>query len=119
MEESIVFSERSKEIIVKEATVFIKEHLSKNKGLVSKVYLHSDVIQTTAASLPDSEKEIMGSDKFKQFVGKLGTYFHQKMAFQVPINWEESSKFFIFIDIFVSICFSFSFENEKTIALPR
>ena len=95
MEETIVFSERSQEIIVNEATVFIKEHFSKNKGLVSKVYLHSDIIQTTAASVQGGGEEIMDSEKFKQFVGKFGTYFHQKMAFHVPINWEEYSKFII------------------------
>ena len=91
--ENIVFNEKSKEIIVKEATVFIKEHLSKNKGLVSKVYLHSDIIQKTAASVYDGGENIMDSKKFKQLVGQFGTYFHQKMAFQVPINWEEYSKF--------------------------
>ena len=64
-------------------------------------------------------EEIMDSEKFKQFVGKFGTYFHQKMAFQVPINWEKYSKFFIFIIIFCYISFSFSFENEDRTILPR
>ena len=87
--EEVSMTEWGKKIVIQKTVDFILKQTAISND--SKVFLFSDIIQT--GSISDST--LKDSHDLQGILSIFGTYLYQKMAFQVPLNWEDYSKLIV------------------------